>query len=229
MRGWLRKIPTGARRLQLTAEDGAGLNVVTEWSREDVENADDASDITKAIIAAAQEHAHDAGEEVKFLLRWIGSRERILKTTTHHATPAATDDDAPPTMEEKLSATDMVARMNSELVKHLAERERLSNDERRTQMAAYKDVISLLTEQLKEAHKLLRKFADEEHTTPTVVELTPEQRDESAQRARALSVFVDQIPKVVEMGLNAAAMKFLPPASGAAETPKQKLKVVPDK
>ncbi len=208
MRGWVRKIPASANRLQLVADEEDTITTVTEWSREDLEAADEPSDTVKAVLKACQVFTDDAGEEVKFLLRWMTKKDKVLGTKTHKCqpTPAGADDDQEP------DATPAAAllRSNMELMKHLGKREEISTDTIREMGKAYREVIELLTEQLKEAHKLLRKVSTDELAPAVAAEWTDEQRRESDARATALKAFTDQLPKVVDVATNAIAMKFLP-------------------
>ena len=231
LRGWLKKIPAGARGIQLAVEvEGAGLVPIGNWEREDAKALQDQPgdrDLAAALIDQAQEYADAEGTGQKFVIRWIGQKDAILKSTTHRVQPtaAATDDGEPTTEIDGVTDATIIRDL---LKAHEAKDKQLAGAVN-TLTEAYGRVIGMLTTQLTGAYNALaeEKAREAPSVAATVVELTPEQKEESFQRAEAMKAFTSKLPDVLELLIAAGAKKLLPTAEeSAAES--SGLPAVPD-
>ncbi len=213
MRAFVRKPAQGAKRLRVILETEEGAEDIAEWNRDQTDA--DAEDIASAITKQCKDHTNELDEECKFYIQWMGTKARPLKGCVHRCQPTTVaQKTAGETSEEDTPAMKVLIRMNEKLMDHLDAKERTTNDSLSTIVDVYGKSIQMLTGQLDQAHKLLRKIADEVDDTlvaPLAV-LTDEQREEVSQRSRAMSALADQIPSVIELGIAAAANKWLPPA-----------------
>lgn len=223
IRGWLRKIPAGAKRLTLVVDTAAGLRDVAEWDRDDVDNAstDPTEDVVTALVAQAQEYTDSQDEKCKFTIRWVGAKDRPLKGISHHCSPSPKTDDA-----DAGSISD--ATIIRELLDALKSKDAALNKNLEAVGKASSSVIEMLTAQVEKLTKQNSELVDRASETPEVVAevVTDEQREESATRVRALNMLTDRGPEIFELLTAIAANKFLPDAE--AQTVKATVKAVTD-
>lgn len=212
MRAWIRKIPTGAKRLQLTHDTVTGQVPLTEWTREEVKDNDGAgaTDVVDEITQVCEDLAESEGVLSRFNIRWLGDKDRTLKTTTHRVKPDAVEEDAGPGLASTApSAQESV--WIKELLRALIEKDKQLNAAYRTSLEANDKTILMLTRQsedsFKQMHELrAEKATREEHATDEA-EQTAEQREETMQRAKAWEKLGDILPDFAELGIAAALAK----------------------
>lgn len=215
LRGWLKKIPTGTLTLELTVEsDGTGLIALASWDRDEVVQLQELPadrDLAAVLTDQAQEYVESEGEKAKFLIRWMGSKAKPLKTAAHHAKPLPKDADGEP-LSIAGSITD--ATIIRDLLKGHEAKDKQMAGAVSTLTTAYGNVIEMLSSQLKDAYNNL---ADERKKDPTAllaaavpVELTDEQKEEALQRADAFKVLTEKVPDVLDLMIGIAANRFLP-------------------
>jgi hypothetical protein len=207
LRAWLRVKPAGAVAVQLAAETLTGSSPVSEWSREEIDTEGGADDCATAILGAAQEYADGEQTAQRFLIRWIGDHARPLKVTTHRVRPR---DEAPGIAPEAVA--DPFVR---ELLRHLDSKEKHTNNALGILTTSYERILKMLSEQLSAALQRERDVREEAHTPAARVELSPEQREETLQRANALAAFTKLLPDAAELAIATIANRVLPKGQGS--------------
>lgn len=207
MRGWINKVPTGAKVLQLNVDGSTGQIELATWERTEVDETKGQrdGDVADALIAAAQEHTDAQEGRQKFLVRWIGSRSRSLKTVTHWANPKpiTEDDGVPPGISDSTIIRD--------LLKALAEKDKALM----LALPAYERTIAMLSLRLDAAYIAL----DERRIhTPETVEISEQAKAESEQRQEAMGVLIDKLPDLAELLITAGSSFLLSRGDGAGET-----------
>lgn len=207
LRSWLKHRPAGAQRLQLVHDTLPALVTVADWERDeiDTEGSQGDADLAVNILAAAQDFTDGEGEKCKFLIRWIGSKDRPLKVKSHHVKPSDPEGETP---QQTISDASVIR----DLLRHLEAKERVMQSSLTTITQGYERTINMLSSQLEAAIKQLHERPEAPPAAPLV--LTEEQREESIQRAEALKAFTGKLPEVMDLALAAAASRLLPPASG---------------
>lgn len=231
LRGWLKKIPAGARGIQLAVEvEGAGLVPIGNWEREDAKALQEQPadrDLSAALIDQAQEYTDAEAAGQKFVVRWLGQRESVLKSTTHRVQPiaVATDDAEPTTVINGVTDATIIRDL---LKAHEAKDKQLAGAVH-TLTEAYGRVIGMLTTQLTGAYNALaEEKARETPIAATVVEASQEQKEESFQRAEAMKVFTSKLPDVLELLIATAAKRLLPTEAEEIAAKSSGLQAVPN-
>jgi len=213
LRGWLKRRPAGAQRVQLVADGTAGTVIVADWEREELDamSDDPQEDIAATMLTQAQEYTDGEGEAQKFLVRWLGSKERVLKVVRHHVAPTPGEDSDAEASSNGITDASIIKDL---LRAHLDDR-KVTNSSLATVTTGYEKTIEMLTVQLENAYKLIADLRAQEAApshTATVVEQTVEQREESIQRSEALKVLTGKLPEILDLSVAAIATRFLPQA-----------------
>lgn len=209
MRGWLRKPAQGSKRLQLVVETAGGLEPLADWDRDDVDNPPEGTeDVTALVLAQTREYTDAEGEKQKFVLRWLGPKGRVLKSTTHHAKPSP----EPEEVEKAISDASIIR----DLLTSLHKKDEIINRSLDTLQKGYDRSIEMLLARLETVNSEvadLRKQAVDE-TEAVAAEVIPEKREEILARTRAWDKLSDKLPEVFDLGIAALANKVLPPDGG---------------
>jgi len=232
LRGWLKRPMDGTLRLQLCHDALTGLEPIADWSREEIEK--DADDLATSIIEQTQEHANaqdDTGRKyVTFALRWLGDNDRVLKDTRHRVKPSPVPDDEAGSWSDLapgVTAADARALSQEvwikELLRALLDKDRQLNEAYKTSLQANKETIAQLSAQSQKAFKLLEeqraeRHQDQDDNVATVVEVTPEQREESRVRTKAWETLNGLLPEIGELAILAATKKLMPPKKADEKT-----------
>lgn len=213
IRGFLNKVPVGAKGIELSVEViGAGLVPIADWNKDDVAELKESppdSDLCSLIMEQAQEYTDAERQPQKFLIRWRGKNGKPAKTVTHRVSPAAEEDGDLPAISDSTIIRDLLKAIDSK-DQHIAAT-------LRTSTSAYEQTIKMLTSQLEQAYAAIADAKKEkEAPLPTVVEATDEEKEVSAQQANALKVLSEQIPAIAELAIAIAADRMLPAADGSA-------------
>lgn len=231
IRGWLKRTPAGAERLQLCYETKAGPQVLCDWTRSEIEamEADEHSeDLADLITSQSQEHADAAGVACKFPLRWLGSNDRALRNTNHHAKPTPIEEEDPlGAARAEVEASPMspssgpwAEAMVKELCRALLDKDRALNEAYKTSLEANEKTIGMLQAQSELSFKLVGELRTQvADMAPT--ELSSEQKEETLQRAKAWEKLIDMMPDAGELLINAVASKLLPEDTPSEDPPEQ--------
>lgn len=220
IREWLKRIPAGAQHVQLSVDTISGLCDVATWERSDVENieADEESDVASSIIEQAQEWVDGEREPCKFQIRWMSEKCKPLRVATHRATPTAVEEVEEETSSALTAAENVPAAMLA-LIRDLGRRDTEKDKQMVkvlvTSTTAYDKTIAMLTGQLQSAYSQLAEKHGVSTDAAVPVDLSPEQREEVIQRAKALEAFTGKVPDMIDLILAALAAKYLPDVDGA--------------
>jgi len=207
MRGWLRKIPTGSKRVALVVEAVSGYEAVADWTREEIDDMGkdpELDDIASAISAQAQDYTNAEDEKKKFLIRWIGQRNRVLRTCTHWCDPVA-----PKKGDNEGEISDAI--IIKTLMAALATKDARLETSLQVITEGFKTTITMLNEQVKILFKQVNEDMKKEALVPVPVELTAEQAEEVLQRTEALKALNLKLPDVIDLAIAAAAQAWLDP------------------
>lgn len=212
IRNWLAaRKPSGVQRLQLVAEgaDSSDLIPIAEWNRADLDKINEAGDdITGEILTQAQEHTDAEERKTKFYIRYMGARDRVLRSVGHHASPNSKKDD----LDSGVISDATIIR---ELMIHNREERKIGNAGHKASIEGLETVVAMQSKMILAQQALIESYQHREQDaaatgTGLVVapEWTDEQREESIQRARAMAQLADKIPLMVELTAAAVAKKF---------------------
>lgn len=212
--GWLKHRPAGAVRVQIVADAIGGLVVLADWERSELEAMDAPEvEVSAAMVGQAQEYTDAEGEKQKFLVRWIGGADRPMKVTTHRCAPTPPEEEGAPDSDSVKRFSDQLVQSNREYHKTILDMAKQIVASTSTMQAAYERTIAMQGAQNETLHKLLQ----ERIVAPAAVEVPPEAREESIQRAKALEAFTGKIPEVMDLALAAVASKMLPKGDGGLQ------------
>ena len=246
IRGFVRKPPTGAKRLQLCHETVGGNEALADWTRDELEGVADRSgrageEWIEDILAQCQDVADtEQAPYSLFKLRWLGDKDRVLKVVSHRAkpNPVHSDDDGP-TMElaPMVSAASASPVMSPHelsvwvpaLLRQIVEKDKQMNAAYQTALDGNDRTIKMLISHNEklfidnvEGRAALDRMALESDDT---AEQTVEEREETIARTKAWEKLSEMIPDFAEVGIAAglaAVAKMQAAAKREAEAEKAK-------
>lgn len=218
LRSFLRRRPAGAVRCQLAVETALGCNAVAAWEKDEIEASlagDSASTIDTLMFEAAQDFCDSAGENTRFLFRWIDRDDRPLATKQHKIppTPEAERENGRP----QSAHGDPIVR---ELLGHIAAQQKTINAGFAAHTQGMERALHMVSALLESSLKRERDAVDARPDPPArQLEATSEQREESLQRAEALKAFSSKLPELLDLGISIAADRLLsaPEKKGAVQ------------
>lgn len=213
LRNWLKNRPAGAERVQLVQDTVIGAQSVAEWLSDQIakgmepEAPEDPIDILATMIEEAQGITDANACPCKFKLRWMCG-ERVLSNFSFQLKVSPDVDSA---REASPQHADPIVR---ELLGHISLSQRQQNASLATLTTAYERMINTLGAHLENAHKRLAAAQEREDTIKATVvhnpEQSPEQREESLQRAKLLEAATAKVPDLIDAGLAALVHHYLP-------------------
>lgn len=208
LRAFCRRRPAGAGHLQLGVDTALGVSGISEWQREEVESSLDPEagkpEITATILESAQDFCDSAGEPTKFVLRWLGTNDRPLASKGHRCVPNAESE-----REPERTHGDPIVR---ELLGHIATQQKTINAGFAAHTQGMERALTMISALLEASLKRERDAALERspvQLTAPPREATPEEREESLQRAAALAAVTGKLPELIDLGISIAAEKLL--------------------
>lgn len=243
MAAWIRRSVAGSERLQLCWEGPTQLETLTDWTFPEMKSmAEGGEEIAETICTMAQEHcdAQDPGRvRTKYVLRWIGSDSRVLRSTMHHVQPTPANEEDPlgaamaRVMDDMRLATDedgggtvrsqapmFYEAMIKELGRALLDKDRAMNEAYKTALNANQRTIDMLTAQVEAYFRQLSAMRAEllELQGPQPEVMSEAQAHESMKRAEAIDKLMGFMPEFTETLMHLASAKLLAtlePADGA--------------
>lgn len=207
LRSWLRHKPAGATRVQIVQDGPTGVQVIADWERDELETLETPEqDVAQAMIEQAQDFCDMEGEACKFLVRWIGTRDRPLKVVTHRAKPRPEDEGG--TVVDRSAISD--ATIIRDLLRHLETQQKHLASSLGTILDANRKTLDLMSAQQESMAKQLAELRASEQAPAR--DASPEEREESIQRAKALEALTAKLPEAIDLGIAAVANRFLAPA-----------------
>lgn len=203
LRTWLNKRPAGADHVALVCDRAIGVyDPVGEWTAEEVKT----SDVAQAIADASQDFADSEGapDGAKFSVRWIGVSGKQVAVRSHRCKPAPDAIDTPTTVTDAGSQVEVIQL----LCRTIDSQQKQINNSLRPITEAYDKAITILAAQLEAS--IRREVEAREDPRLQTQEPSPEQREESIQRANALAAFSGKLPEILDLALAAATSHLLP-------------------
>lgn len=224
IRGFLRKPPLAAKSLQLCHETQLGNQPLSEWTRAELKDLEGTlgDDIADEITQGCQEVANTEQAPFSlFKLRWLGEKDRVLKSTGHRVQPNAppAEDEPTTTLAPMVAAAGAVPVPTSSeavwvpmLLKQLVEKDKQMNNAYRTALEGYQRTNEMLATH---NEKLFASNRDYEAALERVTiageeksEQTEEEREETIARTKAWEKVVEIFPDLAELGINAWLQKM---------------------
>lgn len=213
LRGWVKHRPAGALRLQLVVETkGGDLNAIAVWERTDIDALEDPNtEIATTVLSQAQEFTDAETERCKFLVRWLGNRDRVLKAVTHRCSPTPSETPGQSQVRNPEDLISVLVEQNKNVLDAMLEQNKQVTSSVKSITEGFSSAISALTEKYNEANRELRRKPSPE-LVAAVADLSPEQREEVIQRTEALRAFTGKVPEIADLLMALASEKWLRPA-----------------